>query len=716
MRVFFSLLIGFFQLSQPGLMVDTLSSVGLEPIVVTATRTERSLNAVPLPISVIGRPTLLALGSLRLNEALAEQPGLVVVPQVNAQGNGLQLQGFNPDYTLILIDGEPLIGRYTGSLELSRITTGNIRQIEVVKGPVSSLYGSEALAGVVNILTEEPGVPQATLSARYGGNNTSNLSLQGGIGRKNISLYGFADRFSTGGYDLSPESFGKTVSPFTNYTLQSKIRWRPFVRGEFNLSGRWFTEQQNFAFEVRDANKTTLTNGQGGIKDWNVAASFRYQLKKNSKLQLRYYKTIYTTQTNLYLESENIPYYQDDFLQSFSRPEAVLNHFSNKNLLTVGVGAIGEDVVTSRYGDRSNRKQFTVYGFIQEEWMPTSSLTLVGGLRVDRNSIYGSQISPKLSLSRKVSESITLKTSSGIGFKAPDFRQLYFNFNNAAAGGYSVLGSEVVGSQLKELENADRISRYYFDPNLIGDLKAERSFSFNAGADLKFSKSLKGNINFFRNNVGNLIETQIVASTVEGQNIYTYRNIKRAMTQGLEAGLSACFGPKWRIQGGYQLLFAGDRDVLDNLREGKVFYRDPKTLASKPLKPFEYHGLYNRSRHHGTVQVFYTDEKNFESSLRMIYRSKFGIGDIQGNVQGETIPSSDVNANSILDRYDRFIPGYFMLNWSASRKLGKGFAIQAGIDNILNFRNTIYIPNIPGRLWWVSATFNFKSIKNENNK
>ena len=75
------------------------------------------------------------MGSVRLNDVLTEQTGLVVVPQVNGQGSGIQIQGFNPDYTLILVDGEPIIGRYTGSLELSRLTVGNIKQIEIVKGP-----------------------------------------------------------------------------------------------------------------------------------------------------------------------------------------------------------------------------------------------------------------------------------------------------------------------------------------------------------------------------------------------------------------------------------------------------------------------------------------------------------------------------------------------------------------------------------------------------
>ncbi|MEY4930965.1 MAG: hypothetical protein RI909_1689, partial [Bacteroidota bacterium] len=128
---------------------DTLKTKQLEEIIVTATRNERTVGALPMPVSLIPKNQIKTMGSLRLNDVLTEQTGLVVVPQINAQGNGIQIQGFNPDYTLILIDGEPIIGRYTGSLELSRIAIGNIKQIEIVKGPSSSLYGSDALAGVI---------------------------------------------------------------------------------------------------------------------------------------------------------------------------------------------------------------------------------------------------------------------------------------------------------------------------------------------------------------------------------------------------------------------------------------------------------------------------------------------------------------------------------------------------------------------------------------
>ncbi len=155
---------------------DSLQNKQLEEVVVTATRNERTMGALPMPVSLVLKSQIKTMGSLRLNDVLTEQTGLAIVPQVNGSGNGLQLQGFNPDYTLILIDGEPLIGRYTGSLELSRLTVGNIKQIEIVKGPSSSLYGSDALAGVVNIITERPQQTKGSFFARYGTNNTSDLS------------------------------------------------------------------------------------------------------------------------------------------------------------------------------------------------------------------------------------------------------------------------------------------------------------------------------------------------------------------------------------------------------------------------------------------------------------------------------------------------------------------------------------------------------------
>lgn len=200
-------------------------SLRLDEIVITATKTERSLSKIPLPVTSISAKEIHALGSSRLQDVLLEQVGINIVPQINGLGNGLQLQGLNPDYTLILIDGEPIVGRYTGSLELNRITAGEIKKIEIVKGPSSSLYGSDALAGVVNIITHKSLTNKLTAQIKYAERNTLDASVGLSYNRSNFSNQIFFNRFSTDGYDLSKNIYGQTVSPYQNNTLRYKLSY-----------------------------------------------------------------------------------------------------------------------------------------------------------------------------------------------------------------------------------------------------------------------------------------------------------------------------------------------------------------------------------------------------------------------------------------------------------------------------------------------------------
>ncbi len=696
---------------------DSLATKQLEDVIVTATRNERTMGALPMPVSLVSKGQIKTMGSLRLNDVLSEQTGLVVVPQINAQGNGIQVQGFNPDYTLILIDGEPIIGRYTGSLELSRIAVGNIKQIEIVKGPSSSLYGSDALAGVINIITERPTGTRGNLSSRYGTNNTLDLTGDLNLTKDKFGIYVFANRYSTDGYDLSPQNFGKTVSPFSNYTLNSKLTYKFSPKTDLSISGRYFDEKQHFNFEVTTpTNQQVRTSGTGSSEDWNINPVLVHRFSNQFKLTARFYATHFKTATLLNLESDNSPYYNDDFKQSFTRPELNGEYFFNeKNILTMGAGHIQESVQTSRYGDEVKRRQQTSYAFFQHEWMPLEKLSIIAGGRYDHNSVYGSQFSPKLSSRFEVNKKITLKGSLGVGFKSPDFRQLYFNFTNSAAGGYSVLGTEVAGPRLAELEAQGQIQSYLYDPSLIGKLKAERSMAINIGAHVDLVHSLAMDVNLFHNSIDNLIETQAVAITTSGQSIYSYRNIVRAYTQGLESNFTYPLLQKLSLSLGYQLLYAKDKDVAQSVRDGEVFYRDPNTLVTKRLKSSEYFGLYNRSRHMGNFKIFYQDKtKGLEASFRIIYRGKYGIGDIRGNIQGETIPPSDRNSNSILDKYDDFVKGYALVNVSVAKSIKQGLRFQVGIDNLFDHTEPIFIPNLPGRLMYGSISYSFSKNKSTN--
>ena len=151
-KIFFFMLFG--NLFAQEMEKDSISTKILDEVIITATRSLRQLSSIPLPVILISKEKINQSGTIRLNEILVEQTGINIV-QDESGFKGLQMQGISSDYIQILIDGIPLIGRRSGNFDLSRITLGNVKQIEIVKGPSSSLYGSEALGGVINIITEE---------------------------------------------------------------------------------------------------------------------------------------------------------------------------------------------------------------------------------------------------------------------------------------------------------------------------------------------------------------------------------------------------------------------------------------------------------------------------------------------------------------------------------------------------------------------------------
>lgn len=673
-------------------VLDSLAHGNLEEVVVTATRNERTLSSLPMPVTLINQKQIRAMGSLRLNEVLAEQTGLFIQ---NDHGQGIQIQGFSPDYTLILLDGEPLVGRTAGTLELSRLAVGNIKQIEVVKGPSSSLYGSEALAGVVNIITEKPNGTKGNFSTRYGTNQTSDLSGSVGFRKNKLGVNIFINRYQSGGYDFTPEVFGTTVSPFLNYTFTPKVSYDFSEKLKFSISGRYFTENQEDGFLVGKDN----VSGEGSVKDWNFNPVLRYSVSQKLKATARFYSTNYQTNSTLTYQKDAKIYDETFFNQTFQRPELQIDYALNaKHNFSFGTGRIWESVEATRYDDT---KRFeTNYGFFQYENTQFNHLNLTIGGRFDAHSAYQSQFSPKFSAAYELSPKITLRGSVGVGFKAPDFRQLYLNFTNAVAG-YSVFGTQEIAQGIARLQAEKQISELLFEVNKLGTLQAESSLAYNFGGVLKLDNGLKISLNAFRNDVNNLIQTQAIARKTNGQNVFSYLNLNKAFTQGIETDISKTLSVNsqtFTVSLGYQFLEAKDKEIVDKLERGEVFRRNPETFVTVRVQPSEYEGLFNRSRHSGNVKLFYENTKsNITTSIRGIYRSRYGF--------------ADYNGNGIADVDNEFVQGYMTWNISVSKEFKEHFRLQAGVDNVFGFTNKTQIPNLAGRLIWVSLGVNFSKKK-----
>ncbi len=664
------------------------------------------MGALPLPVTVIGAKQIQQMGSLRLNDVLREQTGLAIIAD---HGQGIQIQGFGPDYTLILVDGEPLVGRTAGTLDLTRLAVGNIKQIEIVKGPSSSLYGSEALAGVINIITDGANAAaRGSISTRYGANRTSDFSADISRKFKKLSVYAFGNRYQSAGYSLpgapaQNETGSPTTAPFVNYTSSGRLTYLVSARLTLSVSGRYFAERQDNTFTT---SQSQAVSGLGTVRDYSLNPVLTHRISDGLKLTYRYYRTGYQTQTDLRYTDSGKEYDAGFFRQTFDRPELMAERILSasadrpKHIITAGAGLIWESVEATRYTDR---KQFqTRYGFAQYEWMPSNRLTVIAGGRYDSHSQYASQFSPKLSGRYELSQTLALRGSVGVGFKAPDFRQLYLNFDNAVAG-YSVFGTQELAAGLARLQAQNQIAEILLDPAQLNSIRAESSVAYNLGAVLDFQKKYdrpaRLSVNLFRNDISNLIETQVVARKTNGQNVFSYNNLSQVFTQGAELDGSYRFavgaGGRLTVSVGYQYLTAKDKGVVADIKAGIIFRRDAETLVSERVKPGEYGGLLNRSRNMANVKFFYEHAKTgWSGSLRGVYRGRYGFADRDGNL--------------ILDADNEYVRGYIVWNVSAA-KTWKSLTVQAGVDNLTGYTDPAFIPTLAGRLWYASVRWNWAS-------
>ena len=658
--------------------IDTARSIitqNLDEVVLTATRTERQLSSLPLPVQIINNATIESANALRLSEVLNEQTGLITIADFGGV-EGIQLQGLDPQYTLILINGVPLIGRSAGTLDLNRVALGNIKQIEIVKGASSSLYGSEALGGVINIITEDPkegfdgSVSHRSSSFEI---HDTNVLLNFKKGRTGAAI--FIDRYENGGFDLTGEDGLNSLDPYSNFTVNPSFVHDFSDDTQLNLTGRLFSQKQDLSiFE---------SLGEANIFDWNTHLRLNHSFDSKWSGLLEGYISRY--QADELLETANgDPLSASDFDQLLARPEFRLIHKGSDSWTWVhGIGMNHEKLERSDFSETPIFN--SPYIFSQWDGYFGKKLNLILGARFDAHNEYQSQFSPKFAMRYDFTNALALKGSIGYGFKVPDFRQLYFNFGNSNVG-YTVLGYNVALDELQELDAQNQIANVLVSADAFeDDLKPENSIGVNIGLQYTPSARISGSLNVFRNAIEDLIDTRVIANKFNGQNVFSYFNIDEVVTQGLEFETHWNPSKALRISGGYQLLFAKDQEAVDGFENGEIFARETPTSPAFQLEKEDYFGLYNRSRHMANFKIFYRHEAwKANANIRATYRSKFGL--------------FDTNGNNYLDRFDNFIEGYSIWDLALNKSIGQHVELGVGADNLLDFTNPQNISAIPGRI------------------
>ena len=657
----------------------------LQEVIISATKTSQTITQLPIPVVIISENEIKNFCSSKLHDVITAQTGIVsVTTQTGTEG--LQMQGLDASYITILMDGFPIIGRSFGTLDLNRISVSDIQSIEVVKGASSSLYGSNALGGVVNLIskTDMNDGPIIKTSFKLATHNTTNASLIYQYKEGSFQISNAVDYYNTDGYDLIDSDLLSTVNPYSNYTFRSNLKFAISDKLSLKTNAHYYKQEQlNIANE-----SSSLLQGESKIKEWSAGASVKYLMCPHFSPELEIYKTNY--RTDEFLNTEDGALYEENYFDHTLLQSELKSHFTYKGVNSiVGLGITKDELSRRDFTNDATQDLKFIYG--QFDATAFKKVNIILGSRYDNYANYTPVVSNKLALGFSLTNKIKINSSVGTGFKTPDFRQKYFDFTNSTIG-YIVLGRDVVIDRLEAMPNVQQIIPL---SELNTPLKSETSLNINIGLRYNPTNNLSFDFNFFNNKVNDLIEWKLVAKDENNINIYSYFNVNQVETKGLEFNSTFTKMDKWEIKFGYQLLYAYDTEVVNNIKnDTSYFARDPETLTSIKLNKDDYFGLFNRSRHMGNIKLNYHLNDKTDLNGLLTYRSKYAL--------------SDSNGNDILDTYDNFIDGYSLCDIGITHHINSLRSFQLGVKNIFGFTNPEYISNITGRLYYMSCTINFK--------
>lgn len=491
----------------------------LSEVVVTATRTRRSLTNSPVLTSVVNAADIEASGVSTLQEAIE-----LMIPGVNfspdAHGDNLHIQGLGNDYILVLLDGQRLIGEMRGNVDFSRIAAANVKQIEVVKGASAVLYGSNAIGGVINIITKE-GAKQTSgeLEARYGTHDAFLLQLQGATSIKNTGINFSLFRRTHSGYDLTPESSPNfyTVNPYEDYSgelsITQKIGAKVKAKGNFR-----YYEHHLKAPSVSLVKESRLTRTYtGGI-------GIHAQLADKNSLEVQLHKDF--AERFRLKDANDSRYKKGDYdynsLQVIDKQDIGL-----KSSLLAGIEYSYEDVYSSNFSKEEGQNQSIEnwHTFLQADCYITDNLEAVLGTRYTHNQRYGGQLTPSLSLLYKLN-AFRIRANLAKGYRSPSLKEMHYNFDH---DGFWIMGNP--------------------------ELKPEQSLYTSLSGEYS-RKGVHVSLNFFRNKIEDKIH-YYMKNTGERVEMH-YRNYDETQVKGIELNSKISFLKDYNIQLGYAYTDAED--------------------------------------------------------------------------------------------------------------------------------------------------------------
>jgi len=642
--------------SAMSLALPVIAAESGDTMVVTASATEQNLKDAPASISVITQEDLQRKPVQNLKDVLRDVPGV----QLTSEGDnrkGVSIRGLDSSYTLILIDGKRVNSRNAvfrhNDFDLNWVPVDAIERIEVVRGPMSSLYGSDALGGVVNIITKKIGQKwTGTLSAdstiqehrdrgdTYNGQfYTSGPLVDGLLGLK---AYGsLAKREKDAQQKSSTTASGETprIEGFTSRDANVEFAWTPSENHDFTAG---------YGFDRQDRDSDSLDKNRLERQNYSLSHNGRWGVG-NSELKVYGEKVDNKNPGN----SNPITSESNAVDGKYVLPMGEINQ-----LLTFG----GEwrhdklkDPVNLTGGSSSSTSTSQYALFLEDEWRIFEPLALTTGIRMDDHDTYGDHWSPRAYLVYNATDTVTVKGGWATAFKAPSLLQLSPDWVTGSCRG----ACEIVGNP---------------------DLKPETSESFEFGlyysGEEGWLEGVQASVTTFQNNVDDRISISRTANVnqaqdypnyvglnADGEPIFRYYNVNKARIRGVETELKFPLAEDWKVTLNYT--YNDGRDISNG--------------GNKPLSDLPFHTA------NGTVDWKATQDWSFY---------------VQGNYTGEkrALTSSAPTPG-----------GYVIWNTGAAWQVTKAVKLRAGVQNLLDkdLSRDDYSYTEDGRRYFVGVDYKF---------
>ena len=459
----------------------------LNPVVVTGTGTHQRLKNTPSPVSVITANEIKRAGITDFQQALTMMvPSLSFRP--NAMGSYLMMNGLSNKHVLILVNGRKVTGDITGNIDLNQIDMTRVKRIEVLNGAASSLYGSDAIGGVINIITNEPkDVVAFSSNSSYTRKNQFSQGLnldiaQGKIGSYTSYKYDHSDGWQNIHLTEAGEDIIETIAPlslgYSSNNFSQKFTYDATDQLSFYANGGYYNRGLERPVEREDITGGSKYNTT--YEGYNWGAGAKYKLSKRNVIQFDYSGNNYASRYKYLIENSGyLPgQYALTKLQKF-HDAALKGIFGFTTNSTTVFGVDYRREVLRRPDSDLDKSVYTASAYGQHEVKLWNHLTGVAGVRYDHHEQTGGRFTPKVAAMYNIGN-FNVRATYAAGFRAPGIDELYYHMFKKTMGTRATIS---LGD-----ENLDPERSNYYSINM--EYRTSR-----------FSASVTGYLNYVKNMV-----------------------------------------------------------------------------------------------------------------------------------------------------------------------------------------------------------------------